>query len=290
MKSEWAEQIDMFSAQIQPQNINPDGNVPILVRNEYTDFANALQILKNDLEFRQSGDMFVGEPENTWIDIHRFNDNLNQLVRYVRVASFSKEHNNMAMFAHYANRRSGVCLEFDLTNLENDIFDGKLFPIHYIEQYPDAVKFIFDRLENNSLFPTNTLSHAMLFCCLQKKASWIYENEWRCVILSSPKFQWNTNSLNVTPNEIVEGGFIKFAKPSKIVLGDQMKESIKNELARIGDEENINIPVVQIQFAATCSYLSRIFLSLPKMLVAQRHKMGSDYFLVFSAFYSIMRR
>jgi len=248
MKSEWIEQIDQFLTKVKLQNINPGGNVPILVGNECTDFANALQILKNDLEFRQSGDMFAGEPENTGVDIHSFNYRINQLTRYVRIASFSEEYNNMAMFAHYANRRSGVCLEFDLTNLEDDIFDGKLFPIHYIDKYPDAVKFIFDRLENNCLFPT-TLHHAMLFCCLQKIMSWSYENEWRYVTLSNPKFQLNTSSL--TPNEIVEGGFIKFAKPSKIILGDQMKESIKKELAKIGDEENINIPVFQIQFTAT---------------------------------------
>jgi len=171
LKSEWSNQITQL---------------PCTVKGSRSDmFKKALYNLKKRLE--DGNDDLLAEEQmvrfkDTSADICNFNENINKILGLVRIASFSEECHNMAMFAHYANRRSGICLEFDLADLDDKLFNDFLYPINYIDDYPDAVKFIFDRFESNHPVSLDVLEHLIYFCCLQKTITWSYENEWRYMV------------------------------------------------------------------------------------------------------------
>src|SRR5258707_11830155 len=68
------------------------------------------------------------------------------------------------MWAHYADKNRGVCLEF---GTDNDVFSGA-FQVHY-EIYPEPLDLSDESIEGN------------LIGFLRKSRSWEYEQEYRLI-------------------------------------------------------------------------------------------------------------
>ena len=64
----------------------------------------------------------------------RIDDNvINQIEKMQDIAylkSFSENKNHLLMWAHYANNYTGMCVEYDLSNLSEEVL-YHLYPIHY---------------------------------------------------------------------------------------------------------------------------------------------------------------
>lgn len=86
----------------------------------------------------------------------------------VGVSCFSEINDELLMWAHYADKYKGFCLEFD-TN--NDLFN-KTNEVNYVDEMPKiSVRNIVDR---------NQPSDLINLLCTKSKA-WSYEKEWRCI-------------------------------------------------------------------------------------------------------------
>lgn len=87
------------------------------------------------------------------------------------VTCFSESVSNLLMWAHYAGKAQGFCLEFDALC---EPFKSKLFPVSYQTAVP-SIKVTADLVVGRRLLP---LIHT-LFCT--KSADWAYEREWRAM-------------------------------------------------------------------------------------------------------------
>jgi len=84
------------------------------------------------------------------------------------VSCFSEVNNELLMWAHYADKYTGFCLEFD-TNSE--IFE-KAKKVKYVDTMP--------KLNIASIFADKEREHIMDLFCTKSKA-WDYEQEWRTI-------------------------------------------------------------------------------------------------------------
>lgn len=96
-------------------------------------------------------------------------DVIEKFVQNKGVSCFSEVNDELLMWAHYSEKYSGFCLEFD-TN--NELFE-KARKVSYTENMPklNAVSIYVDG-ERGELINK-------LFCT--KSKSWEYEKEWRCI-------------------------------------------------------------------------------------------------------------
>lgn len=102
---------------------------------------------------------------------------LNKNLDYPRACCFSKEHNNILMWSHYANEHKGICLCFKSKRIDDGNFlflDSDfhfLFPIIYQEDMPKQVNML------------SNYSHEELAAFLRTKHFlWEYEKEYRLIM------------------------------------------------------------------------------------------------------------
>ena len=81
--------------------------------------------------------------------VEALNSQLDDFLKLLRIVCFSESYKNLPMWWFYADRRKGVCLEFDTEHLNSEL---KLFtfPINYTNKLPDAIKTLnkFEKLKS----------------------------------------------------------------------------------------------------------------------------------------------
>lgn len=93
--------------------------------------------------------------------------------------------NNTLMWAHYADSYSGVCIEYDLSNLKE--FPSLIYPIEYVEKRPSIlledigiISVDFDNPDQR-IKKGKVNTDRLLNMLLTKHTDWKYEKEWRII-------------------------------------------------------------------------------------------------------------
>lgn len=84
------------------------------------------------------------------------------------VSCFSEVCDELLMWAHYADKYSGFCLEFDT---DNELFE-KAKKVVYVDEMP--------KLSVLSIYGEGRRGDVLELFCTKSK-SWDYEREWRCI-------------------------------------------------------------------------------------------------------------
>lgn len=159
----------------------------------------------------------------------------------VRIASLSENPRSILMWAHYANRPQGYCVEYSTADLIQDeqIARG-LTPAIYQDS-------LFAPQEILNELPPERLKAILLqqTCC--KLSSWKYEREWRLIHLQvseptdpdsqwpgplAPRSRWAPKFDCQEQSQIVgeakgAGHFVSFPKPSRVILfGDTIDDTL----------------------------------------------------------------
>lgn len=152
-------------------------------------------------------------------ETNELNDAFGSLGHYTtRCSCFTERNDNLAMWYHYANQYSGICIEYDMSQF--DILNSRsrfMYPVIYAETLPD----INEQIKN---FETQ---HVNLYTwvALHKKMEWNYEDEWRLVF--NGIYKEDTN--------------LYFPAISAIYLGNKIKDKNKKRIINLVRNENINI-------------------------------------------------
>ena len=97
------------------------------------------------------------------------------LITSLRVLCFSRRHDNLLLWAHYAENHRGICLEYEFTD---EVYRSECFDVKYSSCQP-----ILDRVET---YPAGVTVHkdreAKVF--LTKSKDWSYEEEYRLLRLA----------------------------------------------------------------------------------------------------------
>ena len=98
------------------------------------------------------------------------------------VCCFSKNMNEILMWSHYADNHKGVCLEWEIDELDIDIKE-RLFEISYQDEI-----ITLDFVKTNKGFLDINISSNGKFL-IQKFKNWEYEKEVRCYVICEDKLK-----------------------------------------------------------------------------------------------------
>lgn len=149
------------------------------------------------------------------------------------ITCFANSFDNILMWSHYANKHTGICVEYDFTSLPLTCNIIKtLFPVEYTAKrqcLPILISYNDkNKLKINDLNPT---TFQIVKNLITKSDIWSYEKEWRSIV-------W-TKSLDQQ----------KFRLPiiSKIFLGVNISELDKKRILSIADQKSI--PTIQMHLS-----------------------------------------
>ncbi len=155
----------------------------------------------------------------------------------IRFACFSTTPDNLPMWHHYTNGHTGMCLEFDTSQITNPYQINKLFPVYYVDRLPDMMHILTERNYPKTSIPT--------FQAIHKLKDWSYENEWR-LIYDTGSFYYD---LNDVPKDFWnQGKAVSFIKPSRIILGINMATEHEDKIRKLASQ--CEIPVSNAELTA----------------------------------------
>ena len=99
--------------------------------------------------------------------------------KHVGISCFSKKHNNILMWSHYADNHRGVCLKF---NISDEVFFDEFHPVTYINRFP-------------SFQDRSDFSDSNKFLFYIKAKDWEYESEVRVLKKPNELFGFNPRVL-----------------------------------------------------------------------------------------------
>lgn len=167
----------------------------------------------------------------SWTAIEMINENLNKTIHSLaRVACFSEGPYNLPMWNHYANSHEGVCLEYDLQDLNDTYILDRIFPVLYVSELPNGVDTYLNRNVNPRCLTEYLLIH--------KLNDWKYEKEWRLIL---SLFDWHFSEKDISPDEYDVGKVKDFIVPRKIYLGYRIGRACEELLRVLGDEFDIEV-------------------------------------------------
>lgn len=147
----------------------------------------------NMLNIEQSMSMLEKKVEE--VKDNLYVSELQKFLSKLTVSCFSASGwNNQLMWSHYANSYSGICVEYDFTQI--DKFIGFIYPVTYTSERPTltlqdlGIKKI-DLNSSNKIVKGDCNITQILSYLLCKNTCWNYESEWRIINIgeaNKPKF------------------------------------------------------------------------------------------------------
>ncbi len=114
----------------------------------------------------------------------------NAINNYFVVTCFSETFDNELMWAHYADKHRGICVEYDMSRMENDsniaYYKFFTYPVIYSKIRPQ-IPIILNRTAKYDYSISEgkySLSDRYLYL-LTKSNAWKYEREWRMILPDS---------------------------------------------------------------------------------------------------------
>ena len=153
--------------------------------------------------------------------------------RAVGIACFAQRWNNVLMWSHYANKHTGICVEYDFDIPFETAPNSLLLPVEYTSMRPllpierlGAIhdgNFIVDETKINSVFAD------VLKALITKSEIWKYEQEWRHIVFVKD------------PNKRL----VSLPIVSRIIMGVNISDENKKKMVEYAS--NHNIPLYQAQ-------------------------------------------
>lgn len=250
--TESARDIDLvgFSKNILTKQIS---NLPRLFRYSPADYYNIRSLETETLFLSPIGNMNdIFEGLSCRIDDNVINK-IEKMQDIAYLKSFSENQNHLLMWAHYANNYTGMCVEYDFSNLSEELL-YHLYPIYYSKKRfanKDLSKVIEEhsdlkRMNEDYCYP-NECDHIkdIMSLFLTKSEAWSYEKEWR-IVATYPQIHNTAEDLDdeqrllyfLNDQNISVKSCIK-----SVYLGAKMKQNIKDHIKEICQYKLNNIPV-----------------------------------------------
>lgn len=252
--------------------------IPTLYRFSPADYNNIRALETNKLFLSKAGTMNdIFEGLSGYADEEMLK-HLEQLGDLAFLKCFTEKHDNLLMWAHYADNYAGMCVAYDFTQAQ-ELLLRHLFPVVYKKERfsHQPLKYAHDDLANlkraledfDSITEENALLNVMS-AFLVKSEAWKEEYEWRILYTYSHLYltSENVGKGNAFYHELVQSKKGKLftseellclpAPPiTDVYLGPKMPQHIKDHIKEIAKARNICVHEMQMdkeKYALTEAY------------------------------------
>lgn len=153
--------------------------------------------------------------------------------RAVGIACFAQRWNNVLMWSHYANKHTGICVEYDFDIPFETATNSLLLPVEYTSMRPllpiEKLGAIQDRDFKVDETKINSVFADVLKALITKSEIWKYEQEWRHIVFIKD------------PNKRL----VSLPIVSRIIMGVNISDENKKKMVEYATKHNI--PLYQAQ-------------------------------------------
>lgn len=158
-----------------------------------------------------------------------------KLGEVIGITCFSETPSNMLMWSHYANKHTGICVEYDFSRLFSTAANTLLLPVTYTNKRPlfpmDKFEIGMDgKVKNSQQLPAEALSEIIRSLTIKSDA-WAYEREWRHIVFTKD-----------TPTRLVKLPII-----SRIILGINIRPEDKEKVIELARMKHIPVYATRLK-------------------------------------------
>ena len=141
------------------------------------------------------------------------------------VSCLSESEDSLLMWAHYANNHRGICVEYDLLEI-NKILNFTAIPIIYSKERACFNSFDPQTIENDAM-------KLFIESISSKSPEWNYEKEWRIIRdQAACGSKWDS---------VHKGALLEMIQPSSIILGCAAQQDFEEEVRAYCKDSRINL-------------------------------------------------
>lgn len=149
-----------------------------------------------------------------------------------KVSCFSNSYDNALMWAHYANKHCGLCIEYDYKSfLMENSNPLSIYPILYTNNF-QAIDITMSEYDPNMIEIANLI----------KSKEWSYENEWRLKVVKS-----QYTYLYAASYAKIKISAIYFGCKFKDEILNECQKKMKRKIVEFANANNINIYDMSIE-------------------------------------------
>ena len=155
--------------------------------------------------------------------------------RAVGITCFSETHSNMLMWSHYANKHTGICVEYDFSKLFTTVPTSLLLPVTYSDKRPLLPIERIVQMDGDCPKTDNSKMHELLPDLLRaltvKSSIWDYEREWRHIVFTKD-----------VPDRLAKLPII-----SRIILGARISPEHRAKILELARKKQIPVTVAKMK-------------------------------------------
>jgi len=141
------------------------------------------------------------------------------------VSCLTEADDSLLMWAHYANNHRGICVEYDLMEI-NSVLNFTAIPVVYSKERSCFNFFDPSSIEKDTL---KLFIHSLT----SKSPEWDYEKEWRIIRdKAACSFHWNADK---------KGALLDMIQPRSITLGCMAQPEYEQEVKKYCSSNGINL-------------------------------------------------
>lgn len=176
-------------------------------------------------------------------------DDNEALGELISLKCFSEDWKNLLMWAHYADKYFGICVEYDLTLLSDDDYVfSYLYPVLYKENRRQIGHFIkisaselrgfkASQLLRDEPSDVNSMNDVISWY-LEKSNEWAYEKEWRIIVPFFDRFAAEHSTDGRYSHNVYENGIIPFGCATAVFLGTRTRKVVEDHVLEIANRIN----------------------------------------------------
>ena len=192
-------------------------------------FNSALQMVPDKRGVRPGSQMWHQLKQTINKEIRSLRSTFEYMKTTTGISCLSESYDSLLMWAHYANNHRGICVEYDIMEINNQLHFTPV-PIIYSNE-----RVCFNNLNTDTA--GNDAFAFFLRSITSKSEEWSYEREWRIIRdKAACGDRWNAEK---------KGALLDMVRPGSIILGCAAEECFEN-IVREYCKEN-KIPLYKMQ-------------------------------------------
>lgn len=185
----------------------------------------SMKVFPNERKIRPGSKVWKDFRSAMRQQLRMLKNKFDELRNTMGVACFSEEESSLLMWAHYANNHRGICVEYNLLEI-NSVLGFTAIPIIYSGE---RTCFNFFELHNMETHAVQLFLRSLT----HKSPEWRYEKEWRIVReKASCGDKWDDNK---------KGALLEMIQPSSIILGCAAEPQFEQEVKEYCNSNRINL-------------------------------------------------
>ena len=183
-------------------------------------FNSSLKLASRDISIRKGSPMWIQLKNKVRTELKSLCQTFEEMKKTTGITCLSEKYDSLLMWAHYANNHRGICVEYELLEI-NEQLNFAPVPIIY-----DNDRAVYSSIDDNPI-------EVFIKSLTSKSSEWSYEKEWR--IIQDDKACGN--SWDYQKN----GALLDMITPHSIILGCMVNPEFEKDMKEYCEENEINL-------------------------------------------------